>query len=221
MKILISLILFCAGFCRAGEVTNSTPNTAATATNNESGVVVSEAPSDTDTQLEIPLGLWKRQLVVKYPSSMKLSVTCRVYRDGILDKTMSSRQVYGTTLPIGTEFLQLGMVDPDATNPGKSLGRVKIFGSLGPLWINKASQDSSYGCSISIPTTGAIESGKEYLVMELRYGTALLIGGSATYLPTNTSFRATLQIRGERLTAQEQETLDHQSNFSEAFKVDN
>lgn len=151
---------------------------------------------------------------------MKLSVTCRVYRNGVLDKAMSSRQIHGTTLACGTDFLQLGLVDPDAINPDKPQGKVKIFGSLGPLWINKASRGVSSGCEISIPTTGKIESGKEYLVMELRYGTAILIGSSATYVPTNAEFRVTLYIRADPLNPQEQQILHHQSNFNEAFKVD-
>jgi hypothetical protein len=220
MKILIILILSCAMFCHAGENTNSAPNPSTNLTNHQDNVFVSESPSDADTQLEISLGLWKRQLAVKYPSSMKLTVMCRVYRNGVLDKMLSSRQVHGTTMPIGTEFFQLGMIDPDAINPGKSQGKVKIFGSLGPLWINKAPQGSSSGCTISIPTTGEIESGKEQLLMELRYGTAILVGSSATYLSTNSEFRVTLHIHADPLNAQEQQILLHQSNFNEAFKVD-
>jgi hypothetical protein len=220
MKMPIILILLCAGFCRAEETTNSAPDNSTGLTNRKDSVFVSETPSDTDTQLGIPLGLWKRQLAIKYPSSMKLTVTCRVYRNGVLDKAMSSRQVHGTTMPVGTEFLQLGMIDPDATNPDKPQGKVKIFGSLGPLWINKSPKESSSGCEISVPKTGEIESGKEQLLMELRHGTAVLIGSSATYLPTNAEFRVTLRVRADPLNAKERQILLHQSNFNEAFKVD-
>jgi len=210
MRIIIMVVL-CCGVLLGCQTRPLPPS---------NNVVVSECPSDTDTQLEIPLGLWKRQVAVNYPSSMKLTVTCRVYRNGVLDKAISSRQVHGTTLATGTEFLRLGLVDPDAINPDKPQGKVKIFGSLGPLWINKAPQGSNSGCEIGILTTGKIESGKEYLVMELNYGTSILIGGSATYVPTNAEFRVTLHVRTDPLNPKEQQILHHQSNFNEAFKVD-
>ena len=214
------LILLLIGLCRAEAATNSAPTNSSKLNTHQDRIVVSETPSDTDTQLYIPLGLWKRQLAVEYPSSMKLAVICRVYRNGVLDKILSSRQVHGTTMPVGTQFLQLGVVDPDATNPDKPQGKVKIFGSLGPLWINKSPTNVSSGCQIDIPKTGEMESGKEQLLMELRYGTATLIGSSATYLQTNTTFRVTLHVRADPLNAQEQQLLLHQPNFNEAFKVD-
>jgi hypothetical protein len=220
-KLFLCLALVLGGSL-TGCVSTRLPQTNAVTnvTNYQNSVVVSETPSDTDTQLEIPLGLWKRQVAVNYPSSMKLSVTCRVYRNGVLDKAISSRQIRGTTLAVGTEFFQLGMVDPDAINPDKPQGKVKIFGSLGLLWIDKAPQGSSSGCDIRVPTTGKLESGKEYLVMELRYGTAIPIAGSATYLPTNAEFRVTLHIRADPLNPQEQQVLRRQSNFNKVFKVD-
>jgi hypothetical protein len=220
MNTLIALILSCTGLCYASETTNSIPDTTAKWTNHQGNVFVSETPSDTDTQLLVPLGLWKRQLTVKYPSSMKLTVTCRVYRRGVLDKALSSRQVRGTTLPEGTEFLHLGVLDPDAINPERPQNKIKIFGSLGPLWIKKAPTGSSSGCEISIPKTGEIESGKEELLMELRYGTAILIGGSATYVPTNAEFRVSMHVRADPLNAKEKQILLHQSNFNELFEVD-
>jgi hypothetical protein len=123
-------------------------------------------------------------------------------------------------MPVGEEHFGLGMVDPDATNPGKSLGKVKIFGSVGPLWVDKVPESSSHGCIITIPKTGVIESGKEELILELRYGTAELIGGSATSVPTSAEFRATICVRGDPLTTEEQRVLRRQSGFSETFKIE-
>jgi hypothetical protein len=220
MKKRLIALLFCAGVCHAGVSTNSAPDPAINSTNQQDQLSISENPSDTDTQLQIPLGLWKRQLAVHYPSSMKLTVTCRVYRSGILDKAMSSRQVHGTTLPVGTEFLQLGMLDPDAINPGTPRGKVKIFGSFDTVWIDKAPREKSSGYTINIPKTGVFETGKEQLAMELRYGTAIMIASSSTSLPTNAEFRVTLDVRADPLSARETQILRRQSNFNEAFKID-
>src|ERR1041384_105925 len=214
------ILILSAGSCLADEATNHAVTGGTTLTNRQNAVLVSEAASETDTQLEVPLGLWKRQLAISYSSSLKLTVTCRVYRNGVLDKLTSSRQVHGTSLPTGTEFLQLGLVDPDSTNSGKPQGKVKIFGSLGPLWIDKPPQNASSGCEIPIPKTGALEAGKEQLVLELRYGTAILIGTSATYVPTNSALRVTLHVRADPLSTRERQTLLHPSNFNEAHSVD-
>ena len=219
MKIRILLVLLCAGICRADEITNIAAGSLVQWTNRQDSAFILESPSETDAGLELSLGLWKRQLWVHYPSAMKLTVTCRVYRNGVLDKGYSSRQVYGTTLPVGDEFLQLGVLDPDAINPDSPRGKAKIFGCLGPLWIDKPPSNSNSGCQITIPTTGEIKSGEDKLVMELRYGTATFIGSSASYMPSNTTFRVTLHVHVDPLNTQEQLTLHHQSNFNEAFKV--
>jgi hypothetical protein len=219
MKLQILLMLLCATVCVAGETTVKADDLAAW-TNRQDSAFILETPSETDTDLGLSLGLWKRQLRVYFLSTMKLTVTCRVYRNGVLDRNESSRQVHGTTLPVAYESLQLGVLDPDAINPGSPHGKAKVFGSIGPLWIDKAPPYSNSGCSITIPTTGEVPAGRDELTMEMRYGTAVLIGGSGSYMPTNTNFRVTLHVRIDPLSDQEKEMLSHQSNFNEAYRID-
>lgn len=226
MQILLTLLCLCvtATVCVADETMNEAVGgdnrNLAGWTNRQNSAFILETPSETDTSLQIALGLWRRQLRVYSSSTMKLTVTCRIYRDGVLDTNESSRQVHGSILPVVYESLQLGVLDPDAINPDTPKHKVKVFGSIGPMWIDKPSAKSSSGCSITIPTTGEVPAGTNVLAMELLYGRAYLIGGSATYLPTNTNFRVTLDVRIDPLSDQEKEMLLHQSNFNEAYRVD-
>jgi hypothetical protein len=222
MKLQILLMLLCAtATVCVGETTNQLAGDDLTGwTNRQSSAFILETPPDTDMDLQIPLGLWKRQLRVYSASNMKLTVTCRVYRNGVLDTNESSRQVHGSTMPVVYESLQLGVLDPDEINPGPPCGKVKVFGSIGPLWIDKSPPKSNSGCSINIPTTGEVPAGQDALAMELRYGAAVFIGGSGSYMPTNTNFRVTLDVRIDPLSDEEKQMLSHQSNFNEAYRVD-
>ena len=158
-----------------------------------------------------------RNLEVRYPSSMKLSVITRVYRDGVLDSGRSSRQVHGST--VGRDYLSLGWFDPDATSP-EPRGKLKIFGSGGDFWIDKLS--GNRGGFIDAPKTGELPIGKNQLVMELAYGSppSSSSGIGVAEIREAATVRITVHVLVEPLSREEQELLKKQSNFNGAFKVD-
>jgi hypothetical protein len=179
---------------------------------------VSEIPSD--SRLAIAVGVMMRNLEVRYPSSMKLSVTIRVYRDGILDSGRSSRQVHGTTLAMGNQYLSLGWLDPDVTSP-EPRGKLKIFGSGIEIWINKPSEN--FGGFIDVPKTGELPPAKSQLVMELAYGSSTPHSSSGigpADIREGAIVRITVHVLVEPLSKEERELLKKQSNFNKAFKVD-
>jgi hypothetical protein len=181
--------------------------------------VVTEVPSD--NHLASAVGVMIRTLEVRYPSSMKLSVTERVYRDGVLDSGMSSRQVHGTTLPVGNQSLSLGWLDPDATSPGPQ-GKLKVFGTCGTIWIKKPS-GGNFGGFIDIPKDGEIAIQKQQLVMELAYGSGPArssVGLGPADIREGATIRVTLHVLVEPLNKEEVELLKTQSNFNKAFRVD-
>lgn len=172
-----------------------------------------------DNEVAPVLGIYMRKLAIRYPSSLKLSVVQRLYRDGVLELGMSSRQVHGTTMAVGTEYLSLGLLDPDGINP-QPQGQIKLFGSLGPWWFKKP-PGANAGGVINVLKTGALAVGSEQLVMELRYGIPSphpSVQGFADY-PENVSLRVTLQVLVEPLDDKEKEELKAHSNFNKAFKV--
>jgi hypothetical protein len=178
---------------------------------------VSEIQSD--NRLASALGVMMRSLEILFPSSMKLSVTTRVYRDGVLDSAKSSRQVHGSTLAVCNEILSLGWVDPDVTSP-EPRGKLKIFGSS-DIWIDKPS--GNRGGFIDVPETGELPIGKSQLAMELAYGSGTpssSAGLGIEDIRKGATVRITIHLLVEPLTTEEQELLKKQSNFNKAFKVD-
>jgi len=182
-------------------------------------VVISEFPSD--GRLQSALGLQMRCVEVLFPSSMKLSVITRVYRDGVLDSTMSSRQEHGMTGHVGNAHLTLGCLDPDEMSP-KPHGKVKVFGEGGTMWIDMPT-DESFGWSIAVPKTGEIEAKDPQLAMELVCGTgnpSSSLGLSEDDLREGSGVRVTVHVLVEPLNAEEQLLLKKQSNFTKAVKVE-
>jgi hypothetical protein len=180
---------------------------------------VSEMPSD--PLLASALGVTMRTVEVRYPSSMKLSWTTRLYRAGVLDHSMSSRQVSGTTLAVGSNLFSLGLFDPDVTSP-EPQGKLKIFGSPGTVWIKKPPA-GSHGGFIDVPRTGELPTGTNQLVMELAYGSGNLRGWSGGWSPDSregAAVRITIHVLVEPLTTEQRELLKKQSNFNEVYTVD-
>jgi hypothetical protein len=182
---------------------------------------ITELPSNDN--LSSALGVMMKTIAINYPSSVKVSVTQRVYRNGILDSARSSRQVSGSTMANCTEYLSLGWFNPDAINP-EPQDKVKIFGSIDPMWI-AVPHGTSMGAFVHVPKTGEIDIGKEQLVMELAYGdpsftTSSGFGGSSDNSKNLKALvRVTLHVLVEPLNAEEQQELKEHSNFNEAFKV--
>lgn len=163
-----------------------------------------------------------RTLEIRYPSSMKLSVMQRVYRDGVLDATRSSRQVHGTTMPIGQEYLQLGWFDPDVINSTPQ-GQIKIFGTAGDIWMKKLS-GTNWTAFIDVPKIGELLIGKEQWVMELGCGlnphSSGGIGPGINLDNKEEGIRVKLSVVVKPLNDEEQQTLLKQSNFNQAFKIE-
>jgi hypothetical protein len=134
---------------------------------------------------------------------------------------MSSRQVHGTMMTVGTQYLSLGWFDPDATT-SEPQGKLKVFGSVGPIWIKKP-QGENVGGFIDVPKTGELAVEKQQLVMELAYGTGTprsSLGLGAAEIREKAIIRVTLHASVEPLSAEEQDDLKKHSNFNKAFKVD-
>ena len=162
-----------------------------------------------------------RTIAVKYPSSMKLSISKRVYRDGVLDSTMSSRQEGGTTMKVGTDYLSLGWFDPDATT-SEPQGKLKVFGSVGPIWIKKP-EGENVGGFIVVPKTGELAIEKQQLVMELAYGAGTRrssLGLGPADIRERATIRVTLHVLVEPLSGDEEEQLKKYPSFHKAFKID-
>jgi hypothetical protein len=179
------------------------------------GATITELPPDEG--LAGAMGVTMRTLTVNYPSSMELTVTRRIYRNGVLDTGNSAREVHGTILPMGAEYLSLGWFNPDAINP-KPQHEVKIFGSVGPYWI-QIPPGSNVGGSVAVQKTGALGVGEEQQVMELRYGNVQLDGDVLAAFPTNITIRVTLSVLIKPLNDEERQELKKYPNFNEAFKI--
>jgi hypothetical protein len=215
-KLLVCLALVLSGGLFGCSTTFPRPSDAV-----QAKATITELPSDDN--LASALGVMMKTIAINYPSSVKVSVTRRVYRNGILDSAMSSRQVSGTAMAIGTEYYSLGWFNSDAINP-EPQNKVKIFGSIDPMWI-AVPHGTSMGAFIHVPKTGEIDSGKEQLVMELAYGDSSFTTssgfGGASNNPKNLKalVRVTLHILVEPLSAEEQQELKEHPNFNKAFKV--
>jgi hypothetical protein len=178
-----------------------------------------EVPSD--TELASALGVMMRTVNVKYPPNVKISVTTRAFRGGVLDPTISSRQVHGGTMNTNGQFLTLGWFDPDETNP-QPQNKIKILGLPGQIWIAKP-MGENVGGFLNVQNLGEIAIGEEKLLMELVYGSAV---AQSSLGPSNDDFRESALIRVtvnllvEPLTANDREVLKKQQNFNAAFGVD-
>ena len=178
-----------------------------------------------DNRLASTLGVMMRTLKVCYPSSMKLSVTRRVYRDGVLDTRMSSRQEHATLRPGGNQYLELGWLDPDVLTP-EPQGKLKILGLAEAVWIKKPS-DRSGGGFIDAPITGELGAGRDQLVMELAYGRPgprrSSAGPGLDEIREGAIIRITIHARVDPLSAEELKELAKYPNvpdFNKGFKVD-
>jgi hypothetical protein len=158
------------------------------------------------------IGVFLRHLEVRYPRNLKLSAFHRIYNRGVLDKVRSSIQVHATTMPTSQAFIDLGFLDPD-TLTGTETRRMKVFGNVGPYWIEISKELSKGGSIIANPTEN-LSVGREYPLCDMSVGLPPFPGGEQPEM------RVTIHVRLDRLSAEEEKHLRQYPKYNAAFKLD-